>query len=307
MDTDLNRTELQQNLQHILDTDGGLTKSAIARAIGISVPRFTSWMNNKYTGDSRSVDGLVQSYLIRHLERKSRVSINIPFIETSAAKKIFEVARLCHLDNEIGVLVGGAGEGKTWAVKEYNRQNMDTILIESDQSYTAKVVFGEIASRLNQDIKANLHELFEGIVEQLKGTDRLIIVDEAEHLPYRALELLRRLYDKAEIGILFIGMPKLISNLRGKSADYKQLYSRVGVFAKLDGIKQTDTESVVALALPDELKNGNTKIWQSYHKECRGNMRTLVKLIARTIRIAELNKTHVNESIVKAATETLII
>ena len=53
------------------------------------------------------------------------------------------------------------------------------------------------------------------IIDKLKSSGRLIIVDEAEHLPYTSLELLRRIYDKAEVGILLVGMPRLMKNLKG--------------------------------------------------------------------------------------------
>lgn len=55
--------------------------------------------------------------------------------------------------------------------------------------------------------------MFSDIVDKLKSSGRLIIIDEAEHLPYKSLELVRRIYDKANVGILLVGMPATIKLL----------------------------------------------------------------------------------------------
>jgi len=307
MSQDLNYNQVRDELKQLISQNENLNKSTIARSLGVSAASVSGFLNGTYKGDIDRMTEMVYGYLIRIKERRQFLSVNIPFIETSIAKKFFEVARICHLDNEIGVLVGQAGIGKTFACKEYSRRNMDAILIEADPSYSPKVLFDEIASRLNRDSKGNLHDLFETIIETLKSSDRLIIVDEAENLPYKALEFMRRLHDRAGIGVLLVGMPRLVENLRGKSADFKQLYSRVGIFADMPGIIDSDVEALVNSSIPEHLKNGNANIWQSFKKECRNNMRTLSKLVARTIRIADINKTHVDAEIVSAATKTLIV
>jgi len=298
---------VREELKTLIHNDERTNQSSIAKSLGVSAASVSGFLNGTYKGDMSRMVEMVSGYLQRIKERSSFVKVDIPFIETSIAKKFFEVARICHLDNEIGVVVGQAGIGKTFACKEYARKNMDAILIEADPSYSPKVLFNEIAARINKDSETNLHKLFESIVLALKDSDRLVIVDEAENLPYRALEFLRRLYDRAGIGVLLVGMPKLVANLRGKSGNFKQLYSRVGIFADIPGILESDVEVLVNMAIPDHLKNGNANIWQSFFKQCRNNMRTLTKLVSRTVRIADINKTHVDADIVKAATKTLIV
>jgi DNA transposition AAA+ family ATPase len=76
--------------------------------------------------------------------------------------------------------------------------------------------------------------MFLDIIDKLKSSGRLNIIDEAEPLPYKSLELLRRIYDKAQVGILLVGMPRLIMNLKGEKRQYAQLYSRVGIATRLN-------------------------------------------------------------------------
>ena len=43
------------------------------------------------------------------------------------------------------------------------------------------------------------------VVNKLNNSGRLLIIDEAENLPYRALEITRRIHDKTAVGVLLVG------------------------------------------------------------------------------------------------------
>ena len=203
------------------------TISGVARSLDLSPTTLHLWLNDKYKGNVGKINKAVEQYMERELLREENV--NIPFVETSVAQDIFEIANTCHVESEIGVCCGCAGVGKTYAVKMYALEHSDVILIETDFGYTPKVLFSEIHKTLGFEGTGALHNMVIDIVDKLKNSGRLIIVDEAENLPYRALELLRRIYDKARVGILLVGMPKLLKNLQGDKGQYTQLYSRVGV------------------------------------------------------------------------------
>lgn len=294
-------TDLKQELRQIME-ERGLSLSAISRALGISSAALSQWLSGTYTGNIAKIDDAVKGFLERLKERLRTPKKSIGFIMTSVAKKVFEVARICHLDSEIGVLYGEAGLGKTEALREYARRNTDVILIEADLGYTAKVLFVELHKKLGMDGRGMIHDLFDDVVLKLKDSGRLIIIDEAEHLPYRALELLRRVHDKAGVGILLVGMPRLISNLRGKKGEYAQLYSRVGVAGRLEALKFQDTQEIVSSVIPSS--NG---LWKVYHEVSYGNTRVLAKLILRSIRVAEINNVPINAEIIRETAKMLII
>lgn len=292
---------LQQELRELME-EQGYSMSAVARATGISNTTLSQWASNSYPGNVARIEEAVRSFINRQRERSRLPRRVIGFVETSVALRVFEVARICHLDGEIGVAYGAAGLGKTEAIKQYTGQNPDVILIEADLGHTAKILFSELHRRLGMDGLGTVHAMFEDVVEKLKGSGRLIIVDEAEHLPYRALELLRRVYDKAGVGVLLVGMPRLISNLRGKRGEYAQLYSRVGIAGKLETLRGEDTEAIVKAALP-----GSNGVWKAFHEACCGNTRVLSKLLARSLRVAELNGEAVSAAIVHQTAKMLII
>lgn len=293
--------KVQEQLKGYMD-EHGLSLNSIARAVDFSNATLSQWLAGKYAGRTEDIDAAVLSFLRRQRERKQSPVFEMPFIETTVAKKVFEVARICHLDCEIGVVYGDAGLGKTDATIEYTAQNPGVLLIQADLGYTAKVLFRELHRRVGYDGVGNIHDLFDDVVARLKGSGRLIIVDEAEHLPYRALELLRRVYDKAGVGILLVGMPRLVANLRGKRGEYAQLYSRVGVAGKVELLKPEDVQKLVHTAIP-----GSNGLWQSFKDQSNGNTRVLVKLMRRALRISEINNVKLTPAIISESAKTLII
>lgn len=294
--------DLRNKLRAYIDATGK-SASAVAKGIGRSPAALSQYLNFSYKGDVAKLEAAIENWLARQAERQERnVRPQVEFLQTSIAKKVFEVAEYCLLENEIGVIYGPAGLGKTFAVKEFNKQNPSTMLIEADLGYTAKVLFQELHKAVGLDGHGAIHSLFEDIVVKLRGSDRMIIVDEAEHLPYRALELLRRIYDKAGVGILLIGMPVLIGNLRGKRGEYAQLFSRVGVKGVLQVLDPSDTELFVKNALP-----GSNGIYKTFHEIANGNTRVLTKLIRRSVRMAEINNLPIDSALVTEAGKSLMI
>lgn len=68
------------------------------------------------------------------------------------------------------------------------------------------------------------------MTEKLKNEDRIIKVDEAQHLSLSNIELLRDIYDDTETAIVLVGNERLYSKIAAdKSKDYAQIYSRIGV------------------------------------------------------------------------------
>ncbi|MFA5751085.1 MAG: AAA family ATPase [Candidatus Paceibacterota bacterium] len=278
----------------------GWTSNRMAKAAGISQTTMSLFMSNKYSGDTGKIKVKLTNILEREKEKLTHKTINPNFIETSTAQRVFDVAKVCHLFKEIGVCYGDAGLGKTEAVIEYAARKPDVILILADPGYTASVLLNELHDKLGNGGRHNLHQTFQDCVDRLHDSGRLLIIDEAEQLPYKSLEMVRRLHDKAKIGILLSGMSKLLSNLRGFHGQYSQLYSRVGIAAKLQPLTEEDSENIVKRLLGDT--NG---LWRIFHKESIGNARRLFKMIKRSIYLSDLNNCPIDTEIVKTASTIL--
>lgn len=292
---------LIQRLRDFIDRKE-VSINRIAKQIGYSASVVSTYLAGKYPGDVAKLEWAIASFLMRQEEIEAMPKEMIPFCPVTNAEIFFNSAKIAHLEQEIGVIVGEAGTGKTKAAREYARQNPDVIFIEADLSYSTKVFFRELHKKLGMDGIGGIYDLFSDCCEKLKDSNRLIIIDEAENLPYRALDMVRRLYDKSNVGILLVGLPRLIANLRGKRGEFKQLYSRVGIVTQLEDWNEFDTKILVQTVFPNT--NG---VYKTFHDLAKGNGRKLEKLILRTSRAARTGKKEITERLIRNAAEVLIL
>src|SRR5574344_967087 len=291
--------KIQDELKQLIK-EKGYTLTYVSHAINVSNTTLHLWLGETYTGNVNKISESVRNFL--EIEKLREKKISIEFINTSIVEDVYDIARICHVDGEIGVCCGDPGVGKTYAVKKYAIENTDVILIEADLGYTTKVLFSEIHKKIGFDGLGTTHNMLQDIVTKLKSSGRLIIIDEAEHLPYKALDLVRRIYDKAGVGILLVGMPRLIMNLRGEKRQYAQLFSRVGIATKLSGLTQADTKEIIRSVLPD-----SREVFKLLYESCVGNTRVLVKLLVRAIKLAQINNTKIDKEIISASINQIII
>ena len=289
--------DIRNDLKTLMEAKG-LSVNFVATAIGVAKSTVSMWINGTYKGDNSRITDRINNFIQREKERNND---EIPFVDISINRYISEIGRLCHTKGKIGVCAGRAGLGKTVAVKEYTKNFLDAILIESDSGYTAKSLLLEIHKRLGLSGKGCAYDLMNEVVNKLNNSGRLLIVDEAENLPYRALEITRRIHDKTGIGILLVGRNVLFENLRGYNNQYDQLYSRVKYHKLLDRLLIQDVTKILnAAGLDPDL--AETFLFYS-----DGNTRKLEHLITHSISIAKFNGIEkVDSTVIKQTSKMLM-
>ncbi len=292
--------EFRNNIVKFLE-ENDYSASSVAKAIGVSQATLSLFLKGSYEGNNEKIQQLLEHFIERETEKKRNPKKELKFCMTNSAKRIFEVLRMSHLDGEIAVIIGNAGLGKTTALREYCRRNKEVILIESNLSYSTKNVLQELSKKTGGDGLGSINMLIKEIVEKLKDSGRMIIVDEGEHLPTRALDLLRTINDQSGIGIALTGLPRLLNNLKGRKGEHAYLYSRVGLVLKIDELEAEDITQLVFSYFPSA--NGITK---DFIKYCNGNARRLSKLLLRVQRISEVNEGKLTSKMVEVANNLII-
>lgn len=282
--------------------DSRSSVNAISRSLGVSAAMLSQFMNDKYPGDNGSLAKKIEAFLKRQDERTSYTDIFPEALPTKNVQRILNVCRICHLEGEMGVITGDAGLSKTTGLKEYVRQNPGSVIfVEVIPGTTAKNLAIQIHKECGYDGRGTQWAMFQDIIEKLKNSERLIIIDEAEHLPTTALELTRRIHDMTKIGVVMAGLPKLLTNLRGLKSEFRQLFSRIGVKAELKNLEEEDVQLLVQTAQPNS--NG---AWKHFYQHTQ-NGRTLTKLIKMAIKVAKTNDRQIDASVVEAAKNYLIV
>ncbi|SQC93451.1 Uncharacterised protein [Cedecea neteri] len=158
----------------------------------------------------------------------------------------------------------------------------------------------------------NIHELSEECIQALTGTGWVILVDEAELLPYRALEVLRRIHDRSGVAIVLAGMPRLLINLRGSRGEFAQLYSRVGMCLNLethkDKSEQEDFNRILGSLLADGDEDSLTQpeLAEAFFRCSKGNYRRMFKLARGVVRASAIGDQGLSVKLVESYAQMLI-
>lgn len=295
--------ELITQLKDVMERRG-YSQSQVARAIGRSGAVVNQFLQGKYTGDISDIQERITSFINREQEKEKNRRIQAHFVTTDMAAKGLEVLAYAHQECEICVLYGAAGLGKTMLLGEYAARNKDALFIEADPGYTARTLLEELCRLLGVKVRGNIHELIDACVRELRGSGRLLMVDEAELLPYRALEVLRRLHDKAGIGVVLAGMPRLLINLKGRRGEFAQLYSRVALALNLgDTLSRDDFNQIAMDMMPEASEAG---IGDALYTRSLGNARRLFKLARGVYRICDISQVPVSVGAIDKFAEMLI-
>lgn len=298
---DMTTPELKQALLSLMEAKGA-NQTDVGKAIGRSPAVISAFLKGTYNGNLEDLETRLRGFLEKSKAREYATPRSVPFIKTYNGSAFEEIADRCLLENEMGVCTGDAGAGKTMAFTEYATRHPEAIAVFANLGFTARVLFAHLCDCLDLSKKGNVFELYERVVGKLKGSGRLIMVDQAEYLPYRALELLRSVYDEAAVGILLVGMPRLYHNLKQDKGDFAQLYSRVAVYRKLNfSLRDSEAKAIIESRLPN-IKADTQLMFEL----CKGNARTLDKLIRGAKWIAHNNKVEIDADVVKQAASILM-
>ena len=286
---------------HEFLNETGISAERLAQLAGYSPTAVLAYLKGNYSGNIRALEGKILAAIETEKAKKNMPERETKFVETSTSKRIYESCKLCQIQSDLGVIFGESGCGKTESVREYAFTHADSILIEATMGFTASFLFQKLNKILGLSDNGPLCNLFENVTKKLKGSGRLLILDEAEHLPFKALELIRRVHDFTSCGVILVGLPELLSNLRGKRGSFTQLFSRVGFAIKLPSINEEDAESLVRLWLPS-----SGDLWREFWKRSNANARRLSKLCRMAQHVSDVNRRIIDKMVIEKAAEVLI-
>ncbi|MGE5946486.1 MAG: AAA family ATPase [Betaproteobacteria bacterium] len=260
------------------------------------------------------------------------------FIATKEHRRFTEFADTVRKHRYIGLCYGPAGVGKTLSARRYARWDLAEPLLLTwgprDPSDTkvyaalsrSRAVFytptvGGGLRELREELNLLTHRVNTCIDQHIRrpkesrGSSQadlveLLVIDEAERLSATALEYVRDWFDRADIGLLLIGMP----GIEKRMARYPQLYSRVGFAHHYRPLHGDELSFVLTrhwrqlgLTLDDTDFTDNQAI-TAIARITGGNFRLLQRLFVQIERVLRINDlTVITNDVVEAARSTLVI
>lgn len=210
--------------------DTGKSQAFIARRIGLSSATISQFLSNSYSGDNEEIAMMIDSFLYLQEMRKSYTKAPDFTDALKNTRKIINTLDYVYANRCTGVVSGVSGCGKTTALKKYQDMMNGVIYIQADATkWSPYSILKLIAKSMNESCKGSASDILDNLIEKLTGMDKLIIIDEAQHLKSKAFDTLRVLNDRAEIGVVYAGTPDIIQRMtvgRAKE-EFDQVYSRI--------------------------------------------------------------------------------
>lgn len=192
----------------------------------------------------------------------------------------------------IGQLVGESGTGKTRAGKALV-ERLGAVRVCCSQGISNKVLAAKIHAAFGGEKTPGSANTLVGKLEAIVA-GKLLVVDEANHLRWQQLELLRYLADEAGMGLILVGTDLMDRPFKdGRTATYlAQLASRIGA-KRVRFERLTALEEVAGYMIQPHFGKVDKATATAFHKQAKGYWRDAAELAAACRRVMEaqgLNK-----------------
>ncbi len=275
----------------------GWTRTLLARQATISSTTFHQIMDGTYPSPPTSHLKKAIEVMEHDVERHERGVHAKNFVETSVYGAVLAACKRAHIYRGFAVVSAFVGTGKTTAVKHYAKEHESAVLVEATPDMTAAILLAEIVeltgavvhkSKYTQGTKA---EKMRAIITALKGTDRMLILDEAETVTPQCLEFMRRISDKAEVGVVLSGTERLKPLIKDPRGRFGQISSRVIFWPQvIKGITELDANALTRAAMKDDDVELTDEILDAFWQMCDGSARVLCNSLIPGVRDYGLNK-----------------
>lgn len=218
--------------------DRGYSHADLARAIGANPTYISLLLSRPGELPDGTADELCrklnlwmeQDYRAAQARRDSDA-----LVDTVVAQRFIGIARNVQVRRDIGVAYGPAGCGKTCCAQAALLAIPGAMLVSvhhDTRSAAGLLRYIEAASRSSQRVAR--YARFDSVVDRLRRSGRLLLVDQAHDLRDSGLRLLKDLHDECELPILLIGTVDVLRRVTDDhDPQYGQLSSRIGLRVSL--------------------------------------------------------------------------
>lgn len=235
--------------------ESGKSLQAISVMLDRSTTLVSQYINEKYPGDVVKFEEQIRILLDRH-ENLQFVSSIDQFCATNISKFMWEVLQFCDAKCKMGAVLAPSGSGKTCVAVEYKKKNPASILMTADITKTRPgTVIRKIASLANVKNGGSgaLSDLLDGLVERLRGSKRLIVIDDAHFLSWEAFEAVRKVHDCARVGVVYLGQERMYEQMKGTEGRaylFDQIYRRIAIKRDKFRIIKADSQLIADSLCP---------------------------------------------------------
>lgn len=285
-------------------TDHKRSRAWLSKKASIPSGTLSQILGTKYVSSpSRQ---LLQLQSVLEMETERLKDGTPGYIKGSVHKLMDVVCERTRKHQNFGVITGYVGVGKSRFCVEYAATHPMTLLVPVSPQMTPGVLMTELLEQLNNAIPVGLDRKFRELVRVLKGTNYVIVADEAEKMSGSALEHLRRIRDMAMIGVVLVGTEKLTSLIKPQHGHFDQIRSRVGMWPEtIHRISRDDADDMARAALVDagELSD---EVLDTLWAYCDGSARVLNENLVPAIKDFGMTRLPLASKVIEQIAEKVL-
>ena len=212
-------------------------QAEVARQSTVAPATLSQFLNDRYGGDNSAVALKLSRWLDQHnaaVSLRQMVPPEPTFVQTTTADKVQGVLQWAQMLNDLGVIVGPPGIGKTAAADQYAAHGGMRVYkiacapsISTPSAVLAAFItkYAPANGRMERSLMAR-----SAFVRQMLTKGALLILDEAQHASVAVLEELRAIHDDTKCGLVVMGNELVLTRIQGARRDpaYAQIFGRVG-------------------------------------------------------------------------------
>lgn len=200
-----------------------LSLGDLAAQLGVSETAVSKYLNGKPEGNVTRLEERIEDVLKQSTRRHVAL---VELFETELSRDIHKKIELIRKTNDFGLITGPAGIGKTCALDLYLRDNPTTILITASRWLrTDKELEAALFDSIEHRKWRNGTKYSVFLVERFKGSNRTLLIDNAQRLRKTALAYLFDFHDATGCPIVLLGNPEILDVI----AVNDQHHSRIGL------------------------------------------------------------------------------
>ncbi|MEA4892626.1 MAG: AAA family ATPase [Peptococcaceae bacterium] len=310
---------INKNLTLVLNQyleKSGVSIAEAAEAIGFHRTSLSKYLAGKYASNVDEIESKIRAYLS---EAGADFKVNVPGIEqfrkrkrsiyeSSDATEILGLCQECQENQDIGIIVGRSGFGKTHSLKHYATHMGQVAYVECSE----RMGIGDMILAIEDVISFASGGTIWYRLESLKSyfnanAGYLLILDEADKLlsktTQKMIEVIRSLYDRSNFGLVMAGEPALESQIKSY---IPRLANRIDYYIKLQGL--TDEEVRAYLKDWDITDDAMTELIFRATNQRTGCYRLLDRTMQNVMRVlAARNETKITKDVITEASAMMML
>ena len=279
----------------------GQTQSWLAINLGVSNAQISTFLAGSYKGNVHNLEQKLKNFIENFIPNEDKSQEIEFFIENKNTKYVDHIMVKAIEQIRLSVITGNAGYGKTTAIKRFIKNRPEAIFIKANNLFTTKDFLEILCNELNIKIENRGRQMFESVINTLSRTNKFIVIDEAEWLKDKTLDMVRNIWEESKTPIILSGTLHLKQNLKGTKGELDYVDSRIRGRYTLECLSDEDINTVCSHY--GVSKNGIEKV----KTLANGNFRLTTFLLEESKDLAlGLGLENITDEVIKEASKMIL-